>query len=71
MCDLDAIRADILDTKSSVTAPVEGAGAIVAQLAQQPKTAERLNEEEYPDMLPHGFPEKNNLFNLHEVTALS
>lgn len=48
MSDLDAIRADVLDTKSSITAPVEGAEAIVGQLAQQLNTAELLNEEEYP-----------------------
>jgi HNH endonuclease len=48
MSDLDAIRTDVLGTKSSITAPVEGAQAMVVQLAQQLKTAELLNEEEHP-----------------------
>lgn len=45
MSDLDAISADVLDNKSSITAPVEGAEAIVVQLDQQFNSAE---EEEYP-----------------------
>jgi hypothetical protein len=48
MSDLYAIRADVLDTKSSITAPIEGAEAIAALLAQQLKTAALLNGEEYP-----------------------